>query len=139
MARPHKNIDWNMVEQKILAGCTAQQIFSSKYTRCAPNTFYNNFKLEFGCSFEDYCEEVSKLGEGDLLLLQHAKAMKGSVPMLQHLGKVRLGQKEAKDDTTIAPHQAQVDQSHTIMQQQNEIEELKKKLEAMSANKPETE
>lgn len=136
MAPPFKHINWDEVKFFIKAGTTQRDIANS--LGIDEDTLRNRVKLEFGMDYSVF--SAQQYSEGNKLLFgkQFDKAIKGNVPMLLHLGKTRLGQKEAKDDTTIAPHQAQVDQTHTIMQQQNEIEELKKKLEEMSNANPQS-
>ena len=90
MARPLKEIDWNKVELQMEAGCTAKQIAGS--CRIDINTFYDRFKLKYKSSFSDYAVSYSECGKGNIMLKQYACAMKGSIPMLMHLGKHRLGQ-----------------------------------------------
>ena len=134
MARPLKEINWDLVIRKMEAGCTAKEIYSESFAECDKETFYRRFKGHFGYSFGDYSTRHAEKGTGDLKLMQHAKAMQGNITMLTWLGKVRLGQKEPESTTLVAANQAFIDQSHLIMQLQHEIAELK-----ANANKSKTE
>jgi hypothetical protein len=90
MSRPPKPINWDLVEKKMEAGCSAMEIAGS--IPIDINNFYDNFKKHFGKGFADFADEFRKAGDGNLRYVQYAKALGGSMPMLTILGRERLGQ-----------------------------------------------
>lgn len=114
MARPKKEINWEVVEKRMEAGNSARQI--AKHLRIDINTFYDRFKEEFECCFADFADGIKECGEGDIMFTQHMKALQGNVQMLMYLGKVKYGQKEPEFAMSSAPNQVQIDQSHRIME-----------------------
>ena len=127
MARPLKEINWDIVEKRIEAGCTAREIAAS--CKIDMDTFYDRFKLEYGKSFSDYSADLYSVGDANLKFTQYVKAIAGNIPMLHLLGRERLDQ--GKNDDPISPRQDQIDQSHLLMQLQNEIVELKNENERL--------
>ena len=89
MARPKKDINWDIVEKKIEAGCSAKEIYTGV---CDSDTFYNRFKDYFGKSFSDYSDDYYSVGNGNIKFTQYMKALAGNVPMLMLLGRERLSQ-----------------------------------------------
>jgi AraC-like DNA-binding protein len=120
-------IDWKKVDDLLEAGCTIVQIAS--HFRCTRETIYERFEKEKGLSLSTYAQQKRESGENILRAKQHELAKEGNIPMLIWLGKVRLGQSETQVISSIAPNQESIDKDHMIMQQKNEIAELKKKLE----------
>lgn len=96
MARPPKEIDWKVVEQKMQAGNTAKKIAQDLYIDT--DTLYDRFKKEYGKSFSVISADFYTAGNQNIEYMQYMKAMSGDSKMLLWLGKVRLGQKEP--DTT---------------------------------------
>lgn len=96
MARPPKTIDWDLVEKKMEAGCSAREIYGN--LRISDDTFYARFKKEFGKSFSDYADELHSYGKGNIRYTQYLKAQEGNVPMLIWLGKIWLDQKEKEKE-----------------------------------------
>ena len=94
MARPEKSINWDLVELKMQAGCSAKEIYGELHI--SDDTFYARFKNEYGKSFSDYADELHSVGKGNIRYNQYIKALEGNVPMLMWLGKTWLGQKEAE-------------------------------------------
>jgi hypothetical protein len=90
MARPQKAINWELVEKKMEAGCSAKEIAGS--IPCDLDTFYLRFKEEFKANFSDYRDRCYEGGNANLRYVQYAKALGGSMPMLTILGRERLGQ-----------------------------------------------
>lgn len=127
MARPKKEINWEIVEKRMEAGCTAKQI--SKYLRINIDTFYDRFKAEYKCSFSDFSDGIVECGNSDIIFTQHMKALQGNVQMLIYLGKVKCGQKEPENIHLEAPNQTLLDQSHRIMELENQLVEEKRKNE----------
>lgn len=129
MTRGMKEIDWDIVLDKMRAGNTAQQICHDM--RISTNTFYNRFKEEFGEGFGDYNPNTYNVGNGELLHAQYKKAMEGNAQMLIWLGKVRLGQREPEPLAPPPPNQDNIDKDHIIMRLQHKVCELESKLEGM--------
>lgn len=94
MARPEKTINWDLVEEKMQAGCSAKEIYGELHI--SDETFYNRFKSEYGESFSDYLDKFHSVGKGNIRHMQYTKAKEGNIPMLIWLGKTWLGQKEAE-------------------------------------------
>jgi hypothetical protein len=126
MGRPLKEINWDLVDKLIEAGCSGVAI-SGKF-RIQSDTFYARFKKEYGCSFQDYRADVQEAGIADLMMMLHAKALNNKAPgnsnLLIFLAKTKLGMKEPETTNLVAPNQTGIDQSHIIMQLQNRVLEL---------------
>jgi AraC-like DNA-binding protein len=133
MARPQKEINWEIVEKLIESGCSGVEI-AGKF-RIQSDTFYRRFKEEYGCSFQDYRVESQEAGLADLRAMIHAKALNNKAPgnsnLLIFLARCRLGLREPEVSHALAANQNQIDQTHTIMQLQHRIAELE-----VYANKP---
>ena len=129
MGRQKKEINWNIVEKKIEAGCSAKEIYENV---CHKDTFYDRFKEEYGENFSDYSTEYYHVGNGNLKFTQYIKALSGNIPMLLLLGRERLGQ--GKSEETVSPLQMQIDQSHILMEQSHEIAELKNQVYELRKN-----
>jgi hypothetical protein len=129
MARPLKEINWDVVEKLIECGCSGIQI-AAKF-RIQSDTFYIRFKKEYGCSFQDYRGESQEAGLADLMSMLHAKALNNKAPgnsnLLIFLARTKLGLKEPEATTSLAANQQQIDQSHEIMRLQHRIAELEAK------------
>src|SRR6476620_9414704 len=89
MARPPKEINWDIVEKKMEAGCSAKEIYTGI---CDKDTFYDRFKQKYGFGFSEYSADYYSKGDGLIKFTQYMKAISGNIPMLQLLGKERLGQ-----------------------------------------------
>lgn len=130
MGRPLKEINWDVVEKLIESGCSGVEI-AGKF-RIKSDTFYERFKREYGCSFQDYRVESQEAGLADLKSMIHAKALNNKAPgnsnLLIFLARCRLGMKEPENSTALAPNQIQLDQTHRIMQLENELEQLRNKI-----------
>jgi hypothetical protein len=126
MARPQKEINWEVVEKLIESGCSGVEI-AGKF-RIQSDTIYRRFKEEYGCSFQDYRVESQEAGLADLRAMIHTKALNNKAPgnsnLLIFLARCRLGMREPEATHTLAANQNQIDQTHTIMQLQHRIAEL---------------
>jgi hypothetical protein len=131
MARPLKLINWDIVEKKMEAGCTAKEIAASIPVEI--NTFYDRFKIEFGEGFADYADQFYEGGNANLKFTQYMKALSGNVPMLLLLGRERLGQ--GKEEIVKSPYEDVLSLNHIIMMLQAQLDS---KVD-IDANKPETE
>lgn len=97
MARPKKDINWDLVEKRMEAGCSAREIAGS--IPIDINNFYDRFKQEYGKGFADFADEFHKAGDGNIKFTQYMKALAGNTNMLTLLGRERLGQGAEKDST----------------------------------------
>jgi hypothetical protein len=129
MARPPKELNWEVIESYIQAGCKSGAAIARKFN-LNKDTFYRKFREEYGCSFQDYHVESQEVGDIDLMRMIHAKALNNKAPgnatLLMFLASRRLGMKEPETVHTLAANQEQIDQSHLIMQLQHENSELRK-------------
>lgn len=128
MARPLKEINWDVVEKLIESGCSGVAI-AAKF-RIQADTFYRRFKDEYKCSFQDYRGDFQEAGIADLMSMLHAKALSNKAPgnaqVLIFLARCKLGMKEPDTSWGEAANQSQIDQTHTIMQLQHKIAELER-------------
>lgn len=130
MARPLKEIDWNMVEQYMESGCSGVEIAAKFHIQ--KNTFYERFRKEYNCGFQDYHSDASGAGIADLKRMLHAKTLNNKAPgnthLLMFMAKCKLGMREPESIVKIAPEQVEIDKDHLLMQQQYEIDKLKKEI-----------
>jgi hypothetical protein len=117
-----KDINWDLVELYVKSGCSQTKIAQSFFIDC--DTLRARVKEKYGMDYSAFSASLRSEGEMLIEAKQHEKAMKGYWPALQWLGKVRLGQKEPESTTNVAINQAQLDQSHLIMQLQHKIAQL---------------
>ena len=101
--RPQKPIDWDRVDELLMAGCMGTEIaphFNMHY-----QTFYDRVQLEKGMGFTEYMTEKRSQGEALLREKQYKKALgltdTGDNTLLIWLGKNRLNQKETPDAITV--------------------------------------
>lgn len=136
MARPKKEINWDVVEKLIECGCSGIEI-AAKF-RIKSDTFYIRFKQEYKCSFQDYRGETQEAGLADLRSMLHAKALHNKAPgnsnLLIFLARTRLGMKEPELFNNLSTNQQQIDQSHIIMQKDHQIELQKQEIESLKSN-----
>lgn len=132
MARPKKDINWHIVDQKMEAGCTAKEIYENV---CDPNTFYNRFKEHYGKAFADCSDDYYSIGNGLIKHVQYLKAINGNIPMLCLLGKERLGQ--GKEKESHSPYEDLVALRHENMILKAQLDRLINK--ELDENKPKTE
>lgn len=122
MARPKKPINWDVVEKRMEAGCSAKEIAASIPVEI--NTFYDRFKEEFGCGFGDFADTFCSAGDGNLRYTQYMKALSGNLNMLMFLGKERLGQ--GKDEVMKSPYEETLELRHENMILRNRLANLDK-------------
>lgn len=106
MSRPEKEIDWNLVDSLLIAGCHGTEIaphFDMHYS-----TFYDRVVKKYGISFTDYAQEKRQKGNSNLRYHQYLKALgkteAGDNSLLIWLGKNRLGQKDREEDKGLSPN-----------------------------------
>lgn len=136
MARPQKEINWDIVEKLIECGCFGTEI-AAKF-RIQSDTFYRRFKEEYGCAFQDYHARSHESGIADLRAMLHAKALNNRAPgnsnLLIFLARTKLGMKEPEMDQSVATNQEFIDQSHEIMRLQHKLAQMEN-----NDDKPQTE
>lgn len=102
--RPVKEINWDLVDELLLAGCEGTEI--SPHFDMHPHTFYDRVQIEKGMLFTDYRLEKKSKGESILRHTQFKKAIgvtdKGDNTLLIWLGKQRLSQKE-NSEISVSP------------------------------------
>lgn len=125
MARPKKDINWDIVEKKMEAGCSAREIASGV---CDIDTFYDRFKEHFGKSFSDYSDDYYSAGDGNIKFTQYMKALSGNTNMLTLLGKERLGQ--GKEQEKQSPYEDVLALRHENMILKAEISKMKEEKDA---------
>jgi len=109
MVRPLKEINWEIVEKRMEAGCTAREIAAT--VNLEINTFYDRFKIEFGTGFADAKDAYYCVGDSNIKFTQYMKALGGNIPMLMLLGRERLGQgkefdtKPSNDELNTVKHE----------------------------------
>lgn len=98
--RPLIPIDWNKVDELMMAGCLGTEI--AAFFCMHHDTFYRRVEEQYGVSFTQYIQQKRQSGDSLLKAVQYAKAVglsdKGDNALLIWLGKVRLEQKEAGKD-----------------------------------------
>ncbi len=132
MGRPKKEINWEIVQRKIEAGCSAKEIYGGLVDE---NTFYERFKEHFGKAFADFSGELRSAGPGNIRFTQYMKALAGSAPMLQLCGREMCGQ--GKEPEKISPYEETMEIRHENMMLKAELARIK---EIMNGdNKPQAE
>ena len=103
--RPIKPIDWALVDELLMAGCTGPEI--APHFDMHPTTFYERVSLEKGMNFTNYSQDKKCKGDSILKHAQYKYAAKGNVPLLMFLGKVRLAQRELAEGAVPTEHLTQ--------------------------------
>jgi len=120
--RPKAEIDWNMVDQLLEAGCSGAQI--AGYFGVVADTIYERCKIEKEMQFSAYSHQKSSKGEALLTKAQYEKALgksdQGDNTLLIWLGKTRLKQKEHEDQVITKEVEAKFDQLMKQMQKDKE-------------------
>lgn len=139
MARPEKPIDWELVDQLIMAGCNGPQI--APHFNISVNYFYDRFKEQFSEGFQQYSSYKKEHGKAHIILRQYNKALKGDNQMLLHVGKHLVGQKD-HEEKSLVPNDTTIDINHELitskyenMQKDLRIKQLE---EELSGFKPKT-
>ena len=99
MGRPLAKIDWDIVNDLLIAGCPGTEIAAS--LGWAPETIYLHCQQEHGISFTEYSRQYYGKGENILRRQQFLKAIGqsevGDNTLLIWLGKTRLKQSEKQE------------------------------------------
>jgi len=123
MAKARKEINWDILNQNLQAGCTQSKICSN--FNISPDTLCRRTKEKYGMTYADYAESLRSEGMILLETVLFQKAVKGSVQLLIWLSKVKLGYREPENVVLTAPLQDQIDKDHQIMQLKYEIAKLR--------------
>jgi hypothetical protein len=118
MSRPEKPIDWDKVDELLMAGCLGTEIAANYDMH--PNTFYDRVVQKYNMSFTDYCSEKRSKGESFLRLVQFKKAVEGDNSMLIWLGKNRLKQSDSPQEQ--ASNEEMFKQLTSLMEQINALQ-----------------
>lgn len=97
--RPYKIIDWDLVDELLIAGCPGTEI--APHFDMHPHTFYDRVLEEKNMLFTDYSVQKKCHGDSNIRLCQYRKALgiddSGDNTMLIWLGKQRLNQRESQE------------------------------------------
>ena len=97
--RPQKEIDWELVDRLLIAGCLGTEI--APHFDMHPTTFYDRCEMEKGMSFTNYSTKKRSVGDSCLREIQYNKAISGDNTLLIWLGKNRLKQAESPSELTV--------------------------------------
>lgn len=124
--QPKANIDWDVVDQLLEAGCSGAQI--AGFFGVTPVTIYERCKIDNGIQFAEYSQQRMAKGEALLTKAQYDKALGktdiGDNTLLIWLGKTRLKQKEHEDQVITKEVEAKFDQLMKQMQKDKENNSL---------------
>lgn len=95
MGRKKINIDWNKVDNALMAGSNGVQVAAMLGIHY--DTLVNACKRDHNSNFSDYLRTKREKGNNLLLAKQYDLAMKGDRGMLIWLGKQRLNQTDRKE------------------------------------------
>lgn len=103
-----KNIDWDKVDQLLIAGCLGTEI--APHFDMHPETFYDHVLRKYGICFSEYSFKKKSQGDSLLRAKQFEKALKGENTLLIWLGKNRLNQRDSEDKSANAPNHETIKQ-----------------------------
>jgi hypothetical protein len=126
MGRHKKEINWDVVEKRMEAGCNAAEIAAT--LRVHPDTFSDRFKAKYGKYFSDISGHYYSAGDANLKFTQYMKALAGNNNMLMLLGRERLGQ--GKEEEKLSPFEDVIALKHENMILRAEIAQFKESLDA---------
>lgn len=131
MARPKKEINWDIVDKLIECGCSALEIAGKFYVN--QDTFYRRFKEEYEASFQDYRVLGESAGNADLKAMLHAKALNNKAPgnahMLIFLARTQLGMKEPDFNSLVPVHDDRNELERENIKLRYELEQFLRKIE----------
>ena len=135
MARPKRDINWDLIEKMIESGCPAKEI-AGKCDLSMPY-FYVVFEQHFEENYDSFRSKRDQAGCASLRLTQYAKAINGNIEMLKLLGRERLGQ--GLEKAPPPPNDEKVTEIIDNMKLQNKLVELEKIIEELRGQQPKTE
>jgi hypothetical protein len=134
MTRPEIPINWDKVDELLMAGCPGTEVAS--FFGMHEETFYDRVAKKYGVAFSEYKAKKAATGEALLRMQQYTKAMgltaKGDNTLLIFLGKVRLGQRENANEK-MAPAEVLAAFSD-LMKQLDAAQSLSKRAEVLEAS-----
>lgn len=86
------NIDWDIVDRLLIAGCPGTEI--AAHFGVHPDTLYIKCQEEKNMGFSHYSQQKKSVGNNMLRQKQFELAMEGNGSMLIWLGKNKLGQSD---------------------------------------------
>ncbi|MEN6512226.1 MAG: hypothetical protein ABFD00_10420 [Chloroherpetonaceae bacterium] len=122
MSRPRKEINWELVERRMEAGCTAKEIAAS--CNIDPDTFTNRIKEKYGNNFTHVSSLFYAAGDANIKFTQYMKALQGNIHMLILLGKERLNQGK-DEEIKKSPYEDLLELRHENMLLKAEIDKCK--------------
>jgi hypothetical protein len=123
LGRPALPIDWKLLDSLFLAGCSLSEC--STHFNLSSERLGERILEHYGIYSNEYAAILSEKGHSLLRDAQMKKALKGDNTMLVWLGKNKLKQRDAPEETTVT------DAINT------QFEALSKQLEAMQSKKNE--
>jgi hypothetical protein len=99
MKKKKPKIDWAVVKNLGIRGCSGTEIAAR--LGISPQVLYNACQDEKKCLFSEFNATSYEHGNSQLREAQFDLAMTGDGKMLIHLGKHRLGQKDAELGTIV--------------------------------------
>ena len=96
IGRPLKEIDWEVVKDLAIAGCTGVEI--AAHFNMHAKTFYDKCFKGQGEGFTTFVTRYRNIGAASIRTKQFDKALSGDTSLLIHLGKCRLGDTENKPE-----------------------------------------
>ena len=99
VGRPKADIDWNVVNNLLKAGCSGVEIAGR--IGILPNTLYDRCEKDNGIVFSSYSQQFYAKGDSIIREKQFEKAEEGDNSMLIWLGKNRLKQRDKPEETEI--------------------------------------
>lgn len=94
--RPQKEIDWNLVDNLLIAGCTGPEVAAA--LGISVITLYHRTPKDKDITFNEYAQKFRSKGDSMLRTVQFKKAMSGDNTQLIWLGKNRLGQRDKPEE-----------------------------------------
>lgn len=122
MARPKKEINWELVEKRMEAGCSGIEIAAC--LRIDSDTFFRRFQQHYEKRFADSTADFYSAGNANIKFTQYMKALAGNNNMLLLLGKERLNQGK-EEEVKKSPLEDILDLRHENMILKAEIEKMK--------------
>lgn len=101
MCRPEKEIDWELVDRKLIAGCIGTEI--APIFDLTPGRFYERVEEKFNTTFTEYRQQKRSIGDSNIREVQYNKAIEGDNSMLIWLGKNRLNQSDSPQEISVNP------------------------------------
>lgn len=96
IGRPKADIDWNRVNELLIAGCSGAEV--AGYFGLNKTTIYERCVTDNNLTFTEYSSQFYSKGETIIREAQFKKVKEGDNAMLIWLGKNRLKQRDKEED-----------------------------------------